>query len=282
MVDGKEFAGELPRILAAMDQPSIDALNTWFVSKAARELDLKVALSGVGADELLGGYPGFTQIPRMVSLLRGVSWIPGLGSLAARALRGVLPALGVHPKWAGALRYGGTLPGAYFLRRALFLPFELPEIMDPAAAREGLRRLRPEAYLAGILQQAPRSPYARIAVLETSTYMRNQLLRDCDWAGMAHGVEIRVPFVDAMLYRRVAPLLATLRRAPGKRILARVPQRLLPRQLLHRPKSGFETPVQGWMRTHCPDLSSGPVEAAPMRDWARLVAGQLGVEELRS
>ena len=87
--------------------------------------------------------------------------------------------------------------GTYLLRRGLFLPYELKKIMDPDVAREGLRRLKPLRRLAATLSPDPGSDIGRVCVLESAHYMRNQLLRDADWAGMAHGVEIRVPLVDA-------------------------------------------------------------------------------------
>jgi asparagine synthase (glutamine-hydrolysing) len=95
--------------------------------------------------------------------------------------------------------------GAYLLRRGLFLPAELNEVMDPDVAREGPRRLKPLRRLAENLLPDPRSNVGRVCVPESSHYMRNQLLRDTDWAGMAHGVEIRVPLVDITLHSPHSP-----------------------------------------------------------------------------
>ena len=123
VVTEQEFRDDLPKILDAMDQPTIDGLNTWFVSKAARELGLKVAISGLGGDELFGGYPSFRDVPLCVRALAIPGRIPGLGNVARRLLTG----LGrfsriVNPKAAGLLKYGGTYAGAYLLRRGLFMP----------------------------------------------------------------------------------------------------------------------------------------------------------------
>jgi asparagine synthase (glutamine-hydrolysing) len=265
----EEFEGDLPCILAAMDQPSIDGVNTWFISKAAREQGLKVALSGVGADELLGGYPGFMQIPRLRRALRPLAWLPGARSAASLALRPLVAALGLHPKWAGLARFGGSLPGAYLLRRGLFLPAELPRVMGREAAAEGLARLQPEAHLRARVPAPPAGEFWQIASLEASLYLRNQLLRDCDWAGMAHGVEIRVPFVDADLTRRLTPLLCGMQRPPGKELLARAPRHPLPRSVVERRKTGFETPLSQW-------LSPAQGERARGRCWALHVGASLG------
>src|SRR5262247_2245289 len=108
-VTEREVCDDLPKILKAMDQPTIDGLNTWFVSKAAHELGLKVAISGLGGDELFGGYPSFRDVPLCVRALAIPGRIPGLGNVARLLLTG----LGrfsrvVNPKVAGLLKYGGT------------------------------------------------------------------------------------------------------------------------------------------------------------------------------
>src|SRR5262245_46431175 len=176
-----EFRADLPRILDAMDQPTIDGINTWFVSKAARELGLKVAVSGLGGDELFGGYPSFKDIPRWVSLLAVPAHIPGLGFATRWAGQTVARMFGLNPKSAGMLELGGTYAGAYLLRRGLFMPWELGEILDKDLLRLGLCRLSPLHLANGLLDPRPSSPHARVATLESALYMRNQLLRDTDW-----------------------------------------------------------------------------------------------------
>ncbi|PYQ47080.1 MAG: asparagine synthase (glutamine-hydrolyzing), partial [Acidobacteria bacterium] len=129
LVTRDEFHADLPRIFDSMDQPTIDGVNTWFVSKAVHEAGMKVAISGLGGDELFGSYPSFRKVPRMVHLAR----LPG----AARAAR----VISHHPKAAYVGRFGGTYGGAYLLQRGLFLPDELPAIIGADAAQEGLERL---------------------------------------------------------------------------------------------------------------------------------------------
>ena len=152
-VDRAEFERDLPAILDAMDLPTIDGIHTWFVAKAAHEAGLKVALSGLGADECFGGYPSFVDVPRSVHWLRPVSWLPGVGALARRGLSAAIAAgLGLHPKAAGVLQYGGSWSGAYLLRRSVYMPWELQELLDPDLLREGLRRLAPLSRIAAALQ----------------------------------------------------------------------------------------------------------------------------------
>ena len=111
-----EFRDDLPKIMEAMDQPTIDGLNTWFVSKAARELGLKVAISGLGGDELFGGYPSFRDVPLCVRAAAIPGRIPLLGKLV-RLLMTSMPDFAqiLNPKAAGLLEYGGTYEGAYLL-----------------------------------------------------------------------------------------------------------------------------------------------------------------------
>src|SRR5262249_51971776 len=130
LVTATEFEADLPRIIEAMDQPSIDGVNTWFVSKAARELGLNVALSGLGGDELLGGYPSYRDIPRWVRLLGLPGRLPLLGKTARVAAQPLVAALGASPKAAGMLELGGSYAGAYLLRRGLFMPWELGQLLD--------------------------------------------------------------------------------------------------------------------------------------------------------
>jgi asparagine synthase (glutamine-hydrolysing) len=251
LVTREEFLADLPRFFAAMDQPTIDGTNTWFVSKAAAERKLKVAISGLGGDELFGSYSSFREIPRIV---RG-SRFP-LASLAARVIR--------HPKSSALARYGRTYAGAYFVKRGLFLPDELPSVLGREIAEEGLRRLDIVASIERSLVPDPGTPFGRVASLEASNYMRNQLLRDTDWASMAHSLEVRTPLVDAALLRQIAPLLM-IERERCKQHFAVSPRTPLPDYLRNRPKTGFTVPIAAWMELP-PDGTS-----TRMRTWARVV-----------
>lgn len=268
----QDFAEVLPQILDDMDQPSIDGINTWLVARAAREAGLKVAVSGLGGDELLGGYPSFRDIPRWVGSLGAISRVPGLGALARRIVA-MTPAARATPKLAGMLEYGGTYPGAYLLRRGIYLPFELDRVLDPATVRDGLHRLDLLGRFAGELDPDPGRPGLRVSALESAIYMRNQLLRDADWAGMAHGVEIRTPLVDWTLLRDVAACLPALA-GEGKTALAAAPARPLPRDIVDRPKTGFLIPTKRWLAEGA--AGPGPVrtQGAVSRHWAVEVFGR--------
>ncbi|SKA37179.1 asparagine synthase (glutamine-hydrolysing) [Enhydrobacter aerosaccus] len=270
-VDRAEFERDLPALLDAMDLPTIDGINTWFVSKAAHEAGIKVALSGLGADECFGGYPSFRELPRAVRLLRPFRYAPGLGQAVRWMLsHGMGSRLGLHPKAAGLIQYGGSWAGAYLLRRGVFMPWELDAILDPDLVEEGLRRLVVFDRIDGELNaDHPLGDFDRVAALETSLYMRNQLLRDSDWAGMAHSIEIRVPYVDPFFLAALPPG-DVLEATGAKSAIADIPRPPLPDALRQRPKTGFATPVGHWLREAAAPAAAVSFSAAS-RDWLRHV-----------
>jgi asparagine synthase (glutamine-hydrolysing) len=271
VVTEAEFRADLPKILDAMDQPSIDGINTWFVSKAAHEIGLKVAISGVGGDELLGGYPSFRDLPRWIGRFGWASRIPGLGAIAEIVLDAFAPLKrSLNPKAAGMLRYSGDYAGAYLLRRGLFLPRELSGVLDRDLVREGLRRLSPFAEMQRAMPNTE-NEFAKVASLEASLYMRNQLLRDTDWASMAHSLEVRTPLVDSVLLRNLAPLALSMPLGEGKRALARAPTRALPQTIVDRAKTGFATPIAQWQERvdSLRAWRESPRLSRPMTPWAR-------------
>lgn len=269
MVGEKEFADELPTILGAMDQPSIDGINSWFVSKAAHEIGLKVVVSGLGGDELFGGYPSFRDLPNWAGKFGFARHVRPLGALARVVAQGVGPErLGMHPKAAGMLEYGGSYAGGYLLRRGVFMPWELGGMIDRDMLRDGLERLGAGYGVGYALDPEPRMPFGKVATLETALYMRNQLLRDTDWASMAHSLEVRVPLVDPVLLATIAPAMVA-RGVRGKGVLAAAPSIPLPDAVTNRSKTGFYTPVDQWIaRQQGYEAGRGP-DKSMSRNWAR-------------
>ena len=269
-VSSDELRREMPAVLDAMDQPTIDGINVWFASKATRELGLKATLAGIGGDELLGGYPSFKQVPRAARWLRPGACVPSIGRLA-RAI--AAPRLPSHwsPKLASLLELGGTWPGAWLLRRGLFMPWEVERILGAERARAAWRRLRFPSLVSGLLQHGPRSDYGRVAALESCLYLRNQLLRDADWASMRWSVEVRVPFVDVELTRRLGPLLG--RDGNDKRRLLDGAPLALPPRIGTRRKRGFHVPLSGWLDESTDGSAWRRFDGlSPKRAWARRYA----------
>lgn len=281
-VSEQEFQDDLSRIIEAMDQPSIDGVNTWFVSKVAKEAGLKVALSGLGGDELLGSYPSFRDIPRWRARYGALATVPFAGKLARRLIKALMPSfVRRNPKAASLFEYASNLSGTYLLRRGLFLPHELQALLGEEMAREGLCRLRYAQNIRKQLTPDPGSDVARISVLESANYMRNQLLRDADWAGMAHSLEIRVPLVDWQLTATTGPILAQFAAGAGKAALALAPSVPLPEVVRTRAKTGFVVPTGNWMN-RASGPSSVPTMGQASRQWSQLVLNRLATPSLVS
>jgi asparagine synthase (glutamine-hydrolysing) len=270
-----KFEELLSEFLDSMDQPTTDGLNTFLVSRAAARTGLKVALSGLGGDELFGGYPSFHQIPKLQKWLGHAPWPKVLGVSASKIIRGVTPPW-LPPKFAGLFRYSGSVAQAYYLRRALYLDDELEALLDRDTLCLGLERLATIAALDKVvapLAEADAPHYAQVALLESAWYMRNQLLRDTDWSSMAHSLEVRVPYVDPALLARLGPAIASAA-PPTKGDLAACAEHV-PAAVLARAKTGFTTPVNRWIR------ETTGIPARGLRGWAGYVKRQFGAEPAR-
>lgn len=268
-----EFLADLPIILGAMDQPTIDGVNTWYASKAASEAGLKVVLSGVGGDELLLGYTSFKSLPRLVRIYQNLLRLP-LAYSIAKYVASLFAHRSNNTRWIYAPDWLKTIAGAWWLRRSFSSPLDLPTLMKtPASWEVSKKGFDANAAVHKMTLALSRAPELALAQIESMCYLRNQLLRDADWASMSHSVELRTPLVDEKLLRSIAPFMHELKKFPGKSLLANAPNKPLPASIASRPKTGFGIPISRWLRDE--DLKD-----STNRDrwsWARKVVSSYGV-----
>jgi len=248
-ISSADVARDLAAVLTRLDQPTIDAVNTFYVSRAVASTGIKAVLSGAGGDEVFGGYPSFSRLPRAMAAKRlvGPLW-PAVASLGD-----VVVPERLRARWRHFASTNGSFAEAYRVQRGFLLPDEIRALAGPAlrdaAWREAAGELREtENALLGALSR-DEAPTATVARLETRMYLGSQLLRDLDVMSMAHALEVRVPFVDHELVGHVWPRLSghpELMR--GKRVLHEGLAQSLPRDVVNHPKQGFTLPFSQWMR----------------------------------
>jgi len=239
--------------LASQDHPTGDGLNTYLVSRAAREAGLTVALSGVGGDELFGGYAATFR-----RLHRARRW-RALWKLAPASLRRTvgMAAYAVHPSVAteafkDLVESDGSLAEVYPVLRGIFFSPQIERLLTGAPGTPNLASKQ----VASVLERrAIRSALEGATLAEMSVYMRDVLLRDADQMGMANSLEIRVPFLDTDVVSAALEIGDRARRPtePPKRFLTDVFDDLVPAEVAHRSKEGFTLPMERWMRVELRD-----------------------------
>jgi asparagine synthase (glutamine-hydrolysing) len=245
VLDPSRIVSDLPRILRHLDQPTLDAVNGFYVSAAVAETGIKAVLSGTGGDELFGGYPSFRRLPAAFRLKRRLGRAaPAVGPVVSA----VLPER-LSERWQHFMSGDGGIDVAYRTQRGLYMPAELERLAGPALRdRWAPTAARVAAAERMLLDGAATTLEGDVARLETRVYLGSQLLRDLDVMSMAHGLEVRVPFVDHVLLDAVWPDLgaypALMR---NKRLLYETLARTLPPEAVDRPKQGFTLPFSRWI-----------------------------------
>jgi asparagine synthase (glutamine-hydrolysing) len=245
IVSKKEFIEDIDKIFDAMDQPSIDGINTWYASKAAAELGLKVIISGVGGDELFLGYESFIVLPRIIKFWKIISRIIGIRSIL-KILLNIKAKKSNNDRWRYAMDWLLDIASAWWLRRSCLTPEEL-RTQSNINLGNSLDNFSPYKWISNMSGLLSQNNTLALAQIESTTYLRNQLLRDSDWASMYHGVELRTPLVDSKLLFNLRSIIGYFRFYKGKLLLANAPLKNLPKSIVHRKKSGFSTPVKKWI-----------------------------------
>jgi asparagine synthase (glutamine-hydrolysing) len=248
MVSQRDVLDAIPYALRAMDQPTIDGLNTFLISRQTRAAGIKVALSGLGGDELFAGYSSFRDVPCMESFEQFWRRFPKILRRPLATMFGSMASDTDRNRKLAALGGQGRSLHPYFLARALFTPEQRDSLLTSVDERALARANAP---LQESLHHARElDPVNRVSYLETRCYMLNTLLRDSDVMSMAHGLELRVPLID----HRLADTLMAL---PGAwKLDSNVPKPLLvgalkgalPNEIVQRKKQGFTLPFERWLR----------------------------------
>jgi asparagine synthase (glutamine-hydrolysing) len=260
--------------LGAADQPSIDGLNTFVVARFARLHGVNVALSGVGADELFGGYRSFRDIPRIA---KWDNWLGRLGpvrSAAGRLIERLAP--GPRARRVGDLMsHPGGLTAAYASFRGIFTRSEAQALASHYGNWPS-DQWTDEDQADTVSNETPPDAVSR---LELTRYVRNQLLRETDVMSMANGVEIRTPFLDSGVIQHVAAVPAAIRLRAGKRLLIdAVPE--IPEWVTNRPKGCFQFPFDQWLNDEWGDVFGESSRRCPVptetwyRQWSVFVFEQ--------
>jgi asparagine synthase (glutamine-hydrolysing) len=257
MLTGDEMLGRMSEAVGALDQPTMDAINTYFVSWSARQAGLKVALSGLGGDEVFGGYRTFSRTASFQRMTKVGRLVPaGVRSATATALTqagGTFMSGDAARKIAALWSGPGSLPDPFYFGRALFTPPQVSELMNGATAGHtpGEDARLWWDWLSTSAEEARHlDAFASVSCMEASSYLVNTLLRDTDSMSMAHSLEVRVPFLNHPLVEFVTqlPQELKLRKGTPKALLVAALEHLLPSEVVYQTKRGFVFPWAAWLR----------------------------------
>lgn len=251
-VTKEQFLEALPDVMEAMDQPSTDGINSYFICKYAKETGLTAVLSGLGADELFGGYNSFANAAK-IELIK--KWVPSIGFKTAQFFK--------KDKYqkAAFLKIPGPV-GEYLFNRGLLCPKEISKVLsiDENKIWRLLASLNEhygvdvknnlEGSKKNISKFEKLEPFNKASFLETNFYMQNQLLKDSDYMSMWHAVEVRVPFLDKELMQLAYSINSLIKQNANQKkfLLIEAFKDILPQEIWDRPKMGFAFPFQEWLQ----------------------------------
>ncbi len=237
LVTEKDFINHLDDIFSAMDQPTVDGINTYFVSKCAKEEGLKAVLSGLGGDELFGGYPSFQRIDKVWFLRKSnLKVFFNLFKYSKNDKFKKLSFLGID----NPLKY-------YLLFRGLFSVDTTARILEISGKE--IEDVLKKVYIEDSYGMGSKN---FVSFLESDLYMKNQILKDIDFMSMWHSVETRVPYIDKDFMKFIFSVNENIKFKDGtkKVLLSKAFENLLPVEIGNREKMGFTFPFQIWMRNN--------------------------------
>ncbi len=275
-VTSSDFLRELPSFMVAMDQPTNDGVNSYFVNKAARDAGLKVVLSGLGGDEVFWGYKHYRRLR-----------FGGLAKSCPSPVRRLAAAAGhqwgrfrgrdnwMRTAW---LKSAGTSDRVYLTMRGFFAPDQVARLMD--MTRTEMDEAVEEHF--GDMGAGESPSATSINYIEMKRYLHDQLLRDTDVFSMAHSIEARVPFLDHVLVERLWKTSPGLKldKAVNKPLLVRAVDDEAVTQAGIRPKRGFTFPMARWMKASGGEMQemaeTGSLVKSAVRDcWGDFAQGRM-------
>ncbi len=263
-ISENEFSSLIEEFFVKMDMPTNDGFNNFLVSYLAKKNNSKIIISGVGGDELFSGYPSFQIIPKIIRILKYIPDNKLLKFLNKNVLYPALKKGNFKTKYSGVLEYGRNISSSFFLVRSLFLPNEIKEIISDSAFRRGFDELNLFDNCKKDIEEFSDEKLS-IMYLEIKYYLCSKLLRDADWASMAHSVELRTPFVDWVFFNKIIPLLKLDKNINKKNTLDCVKEKI-PNEIYNRKKTGFTIPHEQYLK----HFSVKRKFLNPIRDWSLL------------
>lgn len=261
IVTGQDVLNEIDNIIGYIDQPSFDGINSYFVSKAAKEGGVTVALSGLGGDELFGGYGSYKTIPKFANALKLWGRIPINFKKSIVNIISMQKTFGLNKsqnKKISRMVWADTPIGLYAIARLLLWPEEKKQLysseMNLFLSSNQKRQTILELLTNTVNLDS--NLWHIISELEMQTYMSWRLLRDTDVMSMAHSLEVRVPIIDHKLVEFICGLPSGWEKSLGfpKRLLKKALSDILPQEVLNQPKHGFEFPLEIWMKNELKPL----------------------------
>jgi asparagine synthase (glutamine-hydrolysing) len=275
VISGDEMVTRLDEAVMALDQPSMDGINTYFVSWAARQAGLKVALSGLGSDELFGGYTSFRATATIGRIAAAAEFIPQtarrLVALGVKNVNIFQSSPDAFRKVSAAWLQPNLFPHPYVFTRTLFTPQAFASSLRGSTVAWSSTNWY--QWLTTAAQQSRSlDRFTQVSWLELRSYLVNTLLRDTDATSMRNSLEVRVPFLDTPLVEYVLGLPESAKRGGGgpKALLVEALGNLLPEEIVKQPKRTFTFPWEYWMRGKL-----GERVAMGLGDWAPALEASL-------